>query len=98
MYHLWVNQDVTNIKFNIFKSHIKQCFKDLFLQEWYSHIDSDSIYDNYRIFKGSFYQEPYVRLLPNDCVNTLVKFRCTNNKLPINTLRYTGIPRHERLC
>ena len=98
MYHLWLNQDVSNIKLTTFKSYVKQCFKDLFLQEQYSHIDNDSIYTNYRIFKSSFQQEPFIRLLPKDCITSLVKFRCTNNKLPVNTLRFSGAPRQDRLC
>ena len=98
MYHLWLSQDVSNIKFNIFKSQITQRFKDLFLQEWYCQLDNESICMNYKLFKSSFAQEPFLNFLPSDCVIALVKFRSTNNQLPVNALRFKGIPRHERIC
>ena len=98
LYHLWLSQDVSYIKLSIFKSHIKQCYKDLFLQQWYSKLDNDSIYINYRLFKTSFKQEYFLKSLPNNSVFALVKFRCINNPLPVNSLRFTSIPRHERIC
>ena len=53
---------------------------------------------NYRMYKNVFGQDSYLSLLPQDCVLTLAKFRTTNNALPINKLRYTNVPRIERLC
>ena len=50
MYHLWLDQDVFNMKFNIFKSRIKQCFNYLFLQEWYWELDNESFYMSYKLF------------------------------------------------
>ena len=82
----------------MFKSRIKQCYKDLFLQQWYSQLDNNSMYINYSLFKSSFRQEPFIKLLPNDCVIALVKFRSTNNNLPVNALRFTNTPRLERIC
>ena len=98
MPHLWISQNVSNIKLSVFKSHIKQCFQDLFIQHWYSQIDSESIYLNYRIFKSTFQQNHFFKSLPNDCAIALVRFRTTNNLLPVNVLRFEGIPRPERLC
>lgn len=37
-------------------------------------------------------------LLPYDCMVKLIKFRTTNNKLLVNTLRYCDLPRMERFC
>ena len=98
MPHLWLSQNVSNIKFSVFKSYIKQCFKDLFLQEWYSQIDSESVYSNYRMFKSTFRQDPFLKLLPKDCSISFVRFRTTNNRLPVNVLRLENIPRHDRVC
>ena len=96
--NLWNSQDVVGINFSWFKSHVNQRLKDLFIQDWYSHIDNDSIFTNYRLFKTSFKQEDFLKFLPNDCAITLVRFRTTNNCLPVNTLRYENIDRHDRLC
>ena len=98
MPHLWVSQNVSNIKFSSFKSYIKQCFQDLYIQQWYSQMDNDSIYVNYKILKSTFQQNHIFKLLPNDCSISLVRFFSTNNRLPVNVLRFEGIPRHERLC
>ena len=99
--HIWYSQNVTNINFLWFKNHIKQPSKDLFIQEWHANINdivTNPIFINYRLFKSTFQQEPLIKLLPNDCVTQLVKFRTTNNRLPVNQLRYEGVLRHQRIC
>ena len=53
---------------------------------------------NYRMYKNVFGQDSYFSLLPQDCVLTLVKFRTTNNVLPVNKLRCTNVSRKVRLC
>ena len=45
--HLWESQDVSSINLLSFKSQVNQRLKDLFIQDWYSHIDNDSIFFNY---------------------------------------------------
>jgi hypothetical protein len=62
------------------------------------HVDHDEMYYNYRMYKNVFGQDSYFSLLPQDCVLTLVKFRTTNNVLPVNKLWFTNIPRVERVC
>ena len=56
------------------------------------------MFSNYRMFKDSFEQNCFFTLLPNDCIIKLVKFRTTNNKLPVNRQRYSDVPRNERIC
>ena len=96
--HLWLTHDTTNINLSWFKSHVKKRLQDLFIQQWFSHIDIDSVYLNYRLFKNKFQQEPFLNILPNNCSITLIRFRTTNNCLPVNVLRHEGIPREERIC
>ena len=98
MPYLWLSQNVSHMSISCFRLKVKQALRDVFLQNWYSHIDNDSIYTNYRMFKTSFVQEPYISLLPSTCVITLIRFRTTNNPLPVNTLRYERIQRNERVC
>ena len=96
--HLWQTQDISNVNITWFKSHVKQSLIDNFLQGWYSKVDRDSVYTNFRMFKPHFKQEPFLSLLPNNCIVTLLRFRTTNNFLPVNGLRYQNIDRHERIC
>ena len=99
--NIWFSQDVSNTNFLWFKSFIKQRFKDLFIQDWYTSINdsvSNPMCVNYKIFKSFFQQEPFLKLLPTDCAIQLVRFRTTNNGLPVNELRYERVPRHERIC
>ena len=98
MPHLWQSQNVSNIKLSVFKSYIKQCFQDIFIQHWYSQMDNESIFLNYRLFKSSFQPNQFFKSLPNDCAISLVRFRTTNNRLPVNVLRFEDIPRVERVC
>ena len=94
---LW-HTHVSEISLPSFKAFVKQGFKDIFIQEWHSHLNNDQVYTNYRMFKTSFLQEPYIKLLPTNCAIQMLRFRTTNNPLPVNVLRYEGIPRHDRLC
>lgn len=99
--NLWLNQDVSDINFQWFKSYIKQRCKDLFIQSWHAHINdtvTNTIYLNYKLFKSSFKQEPFIKFLPTNCAIQIVRFRTTNNCIPVNELRYEGIPRQERIC
>lgn len=95
---LWQSQDISNINIKWFKSYVKQSLIDNFVQGWYSKVDRDSVYTNYRMFKPNFSQEAYIGLLPNSCIETFCRFRTTNNYLPVNSLRHQNIDRHERLC
>ena len=94
----WLNQNAIREHPKWFKSKVKQCFKDAFLQTWYMHIDNDKMYLNYRMFKPSFGADPYYLVLPQNYMFTILKFRTTNNNLPVNKLRYENLPRNERIC
>jgi hypothetical protein len=94
----WTGQDALNVNFDWFKEKVKRCLQDQFMQQWYSHVDTNEIFFNYRMFKNVFEQEKYLSLLPRNCALSLLQFRTTNNFLPVNRLRYSGIPRIERIC
>ena len=98
LYKLWLSQDTNGLNSIWFKAHIKRTLKDHFIQTWYAKIENDSLYTSYRLFKNVFKQEDYIKLLPKNCAIELIRFRTTNNKLPINNLRQVGIDRHERKC
>ena len=92
--------DIFNVNITWFKSHVKRIVNltDNFQQAWYYKVDRDSVYTNFRMVKPHFKQEPFLSLLPNNCIVTLLRFRATNNFLPVNGLRYQNIDRHERVC
>ena len=98
LYKLWVSQDTDGLNPFRFKAHVKRTLKDQFIQSWYSNIDNDSLYTSYRLFKNVFKQENLIKVLPKTCAIELIRFRTTNNKLPVNCLRQTGTERHERKC
>ena len=98
LHELWLSQDTNGWNSIWFKSHVKRTLKDNFIQAWYSKIDNDSLYTSYRLYKTEFILEQYMKLLPKKCAIELIRFRTTNNKLPVNNLRQTGIERHERIC
>ena len=96
--YIWLNQKALDIHPVWFKEKVKRCLKDGFLQNWYTHIDNDELFINYRMFKPSFGADPYYLALPQNLVISLMKFRTTNNNLPVNKLQYIDTPWHERLC
>ena len=96
--NMWLNQHNLDVNVTWFKEKVKRCLKDQYMQNWYMHVDNDEVFINYRMFKPTFGPDPFVAMLPNNCVISLMKFRTTNNILPVNRQRYEGIPRNERLC
>ena len=95
---LWLNQETERCSPIWFKEKVKRSLLDNFIQQWYSSIDKNSIYSNYRMFKTLYKYEPYLTILPVILAKRLVKFRTTNNNLPVNILRFENTPRNERLC
>ena len=53
---------------------------------------------NYRIFKDTATFENYLNDLPFKLCNAYVRFRCCNNKLPIEVGSHYNIPINERVC
>ena len=98
LHGIWLGQDDITFSPVWFKEKVKRGLLDNFIQDWYASVDHDSIYLNYRMFKTTFTQEKYIKLLPTNLAIKLAKFRTTNNLLPVNTLRFDNIPRNERKC
>ena len=53
---------------------------------------------NYKLFKESIALEKYFLLLPPKQYITLMKFRTSNHRFPVETYRWVGIPLSERKC
>ena len=74
---------------------------EFFLKEWKQrlHQVSDGKLCTYSTFKTNFGLEKYLLIIKNfEQRCRLTKFRISAHKLNIETGRYKGIPRHNRLC
>ena len=98
MSNIWISQFSCGVNPKWFKEKVKRTLKDIFLQEWYSCVDNNNVYSNYRKFKWSFGPDAFYITLPSDCAISLLRFRTTNNALPVNRLRSENVPIHERIC
>ena len=96
--NLWTNQHENNFNPEWFKEKVKRSLKDQFIQSLYTTVDNESIYTNYRMFKREFSQDSFFKLIPQNYSVQLVKFRTTNNKAPVNSLRFTRTIRADRIC
>ena len=52
----------------------------------------------YKSIKEKFQFEPYLDILPLNLRVAMTRFRMSNHKLPIETGRWRGIPRNDRIC
>ena len=96
--YLWESHDVTHVNTAQFKYFVKRQTQDLFILEWHNVLAESSMYNNYRIIKSTFGQERYLTILPYNCIISFIRFRTTNNLLPVNVQRYYNIHRDERTC
>lgn len=94
--HLWNDQIPLNTDF--LKLCVKQRLQDHFIQKWFSDMLNSSRGEFYSKFKTEFKLENY--LLNLNCVNRIyiTKLRTCNLKFPIETGRWIGVPKEERLC
>lgn len=94
----WLTQGNSGLTHATFKVKTSRALKDAFIQSFYSELDNNEFYYNYRISKKVFGAEPYLKLLPSGLLHQLIKFKTLNHKLPIQSGRINNIPRRERLC
>ena len=83
---------------NWFVKSTRQKLTDLFLNEWKSQVESNSLCYKYRLFKQKLGFEEYLINAPAKFRNYLIKFRTRNHRLPIETGRWRRIPREKRKC
>ena len=96
---LWINQlDGTRLSPHKFRALIRQRVKDQFIQQWYTEINNNELYYNYRMYKKRFEFEEYLVQLPFESARFLLRFRLLNHKLPIQKGRFLRIERNERKC
>ena len=82
----------------LLKSLVRQKLNDQFIQVWFSQINNSSRGEFYSLFKKEFQLESYLLKL-NTCDRIhITKLRCSNLKIPIETGRWSNIPRQDRIC
>ena len=96
--NFWTNQMQINVNPMWFKAKVNRLLQDQFIQSFYSSLDNDPIYTNFRMFKTNFRRESAIFQLPKNYVISQIRFRTTNNNAPVNILRFTQTPRADRLC
>ena len=95
--NVWLLQ-AQGVSFNWLKCKVNRMAKDHFLQEWSTNVYNSSKCLNYRIFKTSHIFENYLVFLPQKYRKMVTKFRCRNNRMPVEIGSYTGVVRELRFC
>ena len=95
--YIW-NSQGAGISLQWLKGIIKQTCQDQYRQKWSADVDLTSKCLSYRIFKHELCFERYLIDLPISLRIPMIKFRCRNNKLPIELGSYFNIPRETRCC
>ena len=94
--NLWSDENVASCEWVKLSLGLK--LSDIFKQKWHDEVSDNRLCINYRIFKHEHKMEKYLTLLDRGHRINLTKFRCGNHKLPVNSGRFQGRPRCERIC
>ena len=97
--NLWQDQSQYSTK-QFLKSTIFDSLDNLEQEKWLENINSNQFCFNYRIFKQNLAFENYLITLPFYYRLIFSKFRCKNNKLPVNKNRFDKnvLDRNCSLC
>ena len=95
---IWQNQFNLHVTLEWFKAKVTRSLQDQYLQHWYSHVNANEIFYNYRLFKTCFCFEDYLTILPYNLAIAFIQFRTLNHRLPVQTGRTKNIPRVQRIC
>ena len=93
---IWLLQNVPNTIW--FRKAVERRLKDQWITSWYHSLSTKTLCSNYKLFKSVYSMEAYLVKLPKSSRILITRFRTSNNRLPINVGRYTGVNREERYC
>ena len=79
---------------------LKYKLRELFVIDWRKQLGKSSKCDTYSMFKVNFEPEKYLSYLPQNLAVNLCKFRTSNHRLEIETMRYVRpfVNRLDRKC
>ena len=92
--YLWVQQTANQMQINL----IKKTISDQEQQHLESACNDSTKGKIYAYIKESWDTEYYISNLRDEQIKSLIKFRTCNNKLPVETGRYTNVPYEQRKC
>ena len=95
--YIWLRQGF-NCDMKAIRDALKDRLQDQFRQEWSSTMGASTKSVLYRNLKIKFELEAYLLRLPRNILRNVVKLRCSNHKLEIETGRYAGIDRDLWYC
>ena len=96
LFNIWSTNDFPNSKW--LQLTVKQKLKDLFINDWYSKIESSTNSAFYKVFKKSFGIESYLLNTKTSFLYYFIKFRTRNHRLPIKTGNWSRTPVNLRVC
>ena len=96
--YVWQFQHFMKFDKNWLNTTVKNILNDQFKQAWNSDLENSPKAFSYRIFKTEHCFETYLDQLNERDRITLIRFRTTNHKLPIETGRWLNIDRNDRIC
>ena len=79
-------------------NYVTQLLQDQFIQKWFSDITNASRGEFYSLFKKEFNLEKYLLKLPEQKRVWITKLRTSNLRIPVETGRWSNVPRPERIC
>ena len=94
--YMWVLEG-HGITVNMLKALVHQISLDQFIRKWRSEVNNSNKCLCYRIYKQDFSLESYLLKLPPRLWIPLSRFRCRNNRLPIETGSYEN-ERNLQFC
>ena len=93
---LWINFTLVD---NLWiKYSVKNGLTDLFIQKWHSDIEASSMSRFYKIVKNDTDIDFYLQHLSRKYVLSLLQFRLSNHRLPVETGRWFHINYYDRKC
>lgn len=94
--NIWQSHDFLNRSW--LKKTVYQKLSDLFINEWFSTINTSRKCINYRLYKEKFEFENYLVQTPYKLLRYMIKFRTRNNKLPVEIGSWNNVEYNDRKC
>ena len=96
---LWLDQrKVIDLSYCRFKKLYKEKLRTFYNTAWQNKMQTSSKCSLYRNFKVELKLEKYMLVLPPQLKFSLIRFRTSNHRLPIETGRYNNTDRPDRIC
>ena len=101
MEHVIYTSDLTEVKLQV--NRVKRIIASMAKSHWHivhqNIVQKDSKLDLFCRLKSEFGMSPYLSSpIPSKSEIAISKFRLSSHNLPVETMRYLGLQRYQRLC